>query len=75
MCKLITLFYLFQVLKIMENEKAALKEQIKIDEGNPEVCFIEQAMELLLQREALVKVCFPILFLTLGERSLFLISL
>ncbi|KAK3909451.1 RING finger protein 10 [Frankliniella fusca] len=43
------------VLKIMEGEKAALQEQIRTDGGSPEVCFVEQAMEMLLEREALVK--------------------
>ncbi|XP_034251606.1 RING finger protein 10 [Thrips palmi] len=45
----------FDVLKIMEDEKTALKEQIRIDNDSPEVCFVEQAMEMLLEREALVK--------------------
>ncbi|XP_026277727.1 RING finger protein 10 [Frankliniella occidentalis] len=43
------------VLKIMDGEKAALQEQLKTDNGSPEVCFVEQAMEMWLEREALVK--------------------
>lgn len=45
----------FDVLKIMEDEKNALKEQLRIDGNSPEVCFVEQAMEMLLEREASVK--------------------
>lgn len=40
----------------MEGEKTALKEQLLTDSNSPEVCFVEQAMEMLLEREALVKV-------------------
>lgn len=42
---------------MMEDEKAALSGQIQTSDGSPEVCFVEQAMEMLLEREALVKVC------------------
>lgn len=45
----------FDVLKMMEDEKAALQEQIRTDGSSPEVCFVEQAMDMLLEREALVK--------------------
>lgn len=43
------------VLNIVKCEKAALLEQMKSEVGSPEVCFVEEAMELLLEREASLK--------------------
>ena len=43
------------VLSIIKMEKLELESQLADNEGCPEVCFIEQAMELLKEREAFVK--------------------
>ncbi|KAJ1530668.1 hypothetical protein ONE63_005537 [Megalurothrips usitatus] len=43
------------VLQIMADEKAALQEQMNFDAGSSEVCFVEQALQLLLERETSVK--------------------
>jgi hypothetical protein len=41
-----------QVLHILEQETAELEQRYKEEEGTPEICFTEQALELLGQRKS-----------------------
>lgn len=38
-------------MSILIRERAELESQLKEDQGSPEICFTEQALELLTERE------------------------
>jgi hypothetical protein len=42
---------LLQAFAILEQDTFELKERLKDEEGTPEICFTEQAVEILEQRK------------------------
>jgi hypothetical protein len=58
-------FFFVKVIRIIEREQKELSEQLEENRGCPELCFVEEAVELLLLRKSQLEsnvIAFPLNF-------------